>query len=168
MLRRHFLACTALTPLAACHGAITGPSITALAADVSIVAAGMTQVLKALSSLPIVSSAVAAVVASVQTYVGGLQAVAASIASVPAGTPPATVADKIKLVEGFLNSIVTALAGLAFLPPPISMYLAAAAFLLPILEAVVGLVANVIAPPPAPVAVTTPDQARTILSTPIS
>ncbi len=161
MNRRTFLLGTTALPLSACGLKLSPVVIGVIATDVSIVAAGMQSVLRALTSIPGVP---AAIVASVGTYVAGIQSVAAAIASVPAGSPATTVADKLKIIEGFVNAIIAALAALAFIPPPISTYLVAASILLPVVEAAAGLVASMLSPPPSPVPVASPEQARVVLS----
>jgi hypothetical protein len=157
--RRSLVASTPLAALAmlgACAGKSADQTIATVAADANTIAGGLKGVLAQLGPLN-VPGLTPSVISTVGVAVSEIQTVAASLSGV---TSAAAAQPLVQKIETYLNTIVAALAGLP-LPPPISTALQAAAILLPIIEAAVGLVVQQAAKA-APGAIS-PDQARMIL-----
>jgi hypothetical protein len=103
-----------------------------IVSDVSLIANGIGSILPQLSALAGLSDSART---TIQAAIAGIKLVAdqiKGIASTADGQP------LIQQLEGYLNAIISALAMLP-LPPQISVILQAAMVLLPILEALVGL-----------------------------
>lgn len=158
MQRRHFLA---LAPSVALGGCLTGPdqAIATVANDAKLIASGLQGVLVQLGNLN-VAGLTPAILATVGSAVTNLQAVADAIAGVATNAAAQPLVQKI---ETYVNTIVSALAVLP-LPPPISTALQAAAILLPIIEAAVGMVLPASTARAAKGLALTPDQARLVLA----
>jgi len=152
--RRTLLATASLIPLAACAGATA--DLSQVITDVGLIASGLQGALPSL-----VGSAGASVIAQITGWIADLQPIAAAIGGVTtvAGAQPL-----VTQIETILNSIVS-LAATFTLPTPFGPALAAAAVLLPIIEAAVNLLV-----PAASAAVhryataMTPAQARAVLA----
>ena len=129
-----------------------------VASDASLIATGLQGALANIGNLNI-SGLTADRIQTIGLALAGLKTVATSLAM---ATTSAQAQPLVQQLETDLNAIVGALATLP-LPPQISVALQAAAILLPVIEAAIGMVI----PTPAPTAPApqhmTPDQARLIL-----
>jgi hypothetical protein len=143
--------------IAGCQN-LSGSSATQVAAqvvsDVGTIAAGLAGALPALGATGAVP---AALVAKVGGWVATIQQVAGQVVN---GMPQASAQPLVKQIEGLVNDIVMALAGVP-LPPPFGPALAAAAVLLPVIETAIGLAVPGAARMTA--AAMSPDEARLIL-----
>ena len=146
-------------------GCLTGPdkAIATVASDAKLIANGLAGALSQLGSLGI-PGLTPAIVAQVGTAIAGITSVADALAGV---STQAEAQPLVAKIETYLNAVVGALAMLP-LPPAIALPLQAATILLPIIEALVGMVFR--APPQAAGAARraapplTPDEARLILA----
>lgn len=160
------LAPAAAALLAGCSSLpwFSNSSVQQAATDMSTIATAFKNILPQLGTVQGIS---ASLVAEAGTIVADLQSLAAQVAQ---AASTAAAQPQVQQFEADLNALVAALAGLP-LPPPISTALAAAAVLLPVIEAAVGMLvpppAPAPTPAPAPVAGAaprmTPDQARSYL-----
>lgn len=155
MNRRELLATTALLPLVAC--ASTGGTLSQAISDVQTIASGLAGVLPQLG-------AVTGIPASIVGQAGGIISKIQSIASAMAGVVSTAAAQgAVQQLETLVNGLIAAVAPFVAAVPVVGQVFAAAAVLLPVIEAAVGLV---VAPPARAirgVAPMTPDQARMIL-----
>jgi hypothetical protein len=155
--RRRLLAATAIVPaavvLSACKGMTVSQVAAEAVADEKLIAAGL---LGALPSLGSAANIPAATVAAVGADIGKLQTVAVAVGQAASNIDAQPL---IQQTEQLLNAAVGALAGLA-LPAPFGPALTAAMALLPVIEAIIGMVT---APKAAAMAMT-PDTAREILA----
>lgn len=166
MNRRTFLSAVALAPLAACGTGATGALTPATVIDdANAILTGIGSLLAAPQITALIPPTT---LAQVQ---GWITAAHDRMAAVTAGMPAAQGATALQTVEGYVNDALNVLAGFPLIPPPYSVFLQAAAVLLPVVEAFVG---TVLPPAPAPAkarlaalrarSVTmTEDQARVIL-----
>ena len=161
LTRRELLSRTILAaPLGfALYGCANANQIAAtVASDASLIATGLQGALANISTLNI-SGLTADKMQTIGLALVGLKSVASALAL---ATTTAQAQPLVQQLETDLNAIVGALAALP-LPPQISVALQAAAILLPVIEAAVGMVI----PTPRPTAPApqhlTPDQARLIL-----
>jgi hypothetical protein len=135
MLRRHLLTITAFTPvvvmIAACGAALTPAQIVTQAAAVATGLQGaIKQVVAAYPALIPAGTA-----ATIQTDLTDASAAATSLS---ASLPAATGASIVQTVEGYINAVLSVLAGPpinGLIPAPFNMAIAAAAVLIPQLEA---------------------------------
>lgn len=160
LTRRELLSRTLLVSPAALalYGCANANQIAAtVAIDASTIATGLQGALANISTLNI-SGLTADKLQTVGLALAGLKSVATALAL---ATTNAQAQPLVQQMETDLNAIVGALAALP-LPPQISVALQAAAILLPVIEAAIGMV---LPPPTAPAtsAAMTPDQARLIL-----
>lgn len=146
LTRRHLLTTTMIggTALVAvgCAGTTANQALQDAASDVKTIAAAFQAILPALGSVAGLSTTA---VATVGAYISDLQNVATSVAG---ATTNAAAQTGVQQVETDINGIVAALAVLPVIPPPFSIALQAAAVLLPVIEAAIGML---IPPTPAPV-----------------
>ena len=162
MLRRNLLLGTTALSVTACAGKTVDQVVVTVAADASTIANGLTGVLAQLGPLASTYGISGATMALIGTAVAGLQSVATQVSG---ATTAASAQPMVQKIETYVNTIVSALAGLP-LPPPISTALMAAAILLPVIESAVGLIINSASPGArlsAAAPTMTPDQARLIL-----
>lgn len=143
MLRRNLLLGSTALGVTACAGQTVDQDVVMVAADASTIANGLTGVLAQLGPLAATYGIPASTMASVSTAVAGLQAIAAQMSGV---TTAAAAQPMVQKIETYVNTIVSALAAFPLIPPPISTTLTAAAILLPVIESVVGIVINNVAP----------------------
>lgn len=138
MLRRHLLATAALTPvaaaLAACGTTLTPAQIvTQAGATATGLAGAIKQVIAAYPSLIPATTAV-----TIQTDLADASAAATSLS---ASLPATTGASLVQTVEGYINAVLTVLAGPpinGLIPAPFNMAVTAASILIPQLEAFVN------------------------------
>lgn len=155
MKRRSLLfGTTSFFGLAACAG--TDQTVKIVATDVQLIANGLQGILPNLGTLAGLSPESLATIANA---LADLQQVASAIAQTSTTAEEKPLVQK---VEAYVNTIVSILAAIPLIPPPISTVLQAAAILLPIIETAVGLVVQ---NPPRVRGGTpmTADQARLIL-----
>lgn len=140
MNRRYFLAASTLA-LPGCTLTGNAPNTTVdsaislVANDAGLIANGLQGVLTQLPALNI-SGLTPAILAEVGSDVADAKALAVALAG---ATSAAAAQPIVQKIETYVNTIVSTLAVLP-LPPPISTALQAAAILLPVIEAAVGLI----------------------------
>jgi len=155
--RRRLLAATAIVPaavvLSACKGLTASQVAQQAVSDVKLIASGLAGALPSLGTAANIPAATVALIgqtiANIQTVADGVAAAASNIDAQPL----------VQQLEQLLNGAVGALAGLA-LPAPFGPALTAAVVLLPVIEALVGIV---IGPKAAAMAMPV-DTAREILA----
>lgn len=154
LTRRELMATTALMPLAACAGTTPSAALIQAIQDVQTIAAGLAGVLPGLGSIPGIP---ATVVGKAGSIISEIQAVAQQMAGV---TTTAGAQGSVQQLETLLNTLVAAVAPFVAAVPVVGQVFAAAAVLLPVIEAAVGLIVK---PAARLEAALTPDQARLIL-----
>jgi hypothetical protein len=150
--------------------ALTGCPVP-LSKDIQLVVAGMDAVGKALLAMPQLSveqkSAITQALAALDAVAKKLTETTPTIT-----TPPPS---DVETIVSLVNSIINVAATVPGLPPSVSLGLAAASVLLPVIETAAGLPPPPAAPPPPayaaaarfvppPTVVLQPDEARAILS----
>jgi hypothetical protein len=158
MNRRYAMTLLGSTALAGCQ--TTDQSIGTVVADVNSIAGAFAALLPQLASL---TGMTPDVMGTVSQAIASLQAVATSLGTV---TTVAAAQPLIRKVETYVNAVITALALVPLIPPPISTILQAAAVLLPVIEALVNMVVTQPAAVPRSVRILasmTTDQARIVL-----
>jgi hypothetical protein len=143
--------------LGACASQPVDTTLATVAADVNTIAAGLKGVLTQLGTMSI-AGLTPAIVSTVGTAIANIQSVAAAVST---ATTTAAVQPLVQKIETYLNAVISALAAI-LLRPPISTALQAAAILLPVVEAAIGLVTNAV-PMQMGASAMTADQARLIL-----
>ncbi len=155
MLRRSFLMTTALVSVAGCAtlSQTFNKNLAQIISDVSLIANGVGSLLPQIAALTGLS---AAAITTIQQAITAIKSIADQIKGI---SSTADAQPLVQRIESYLNTIVGALAVLP-LPPPISVILQAATVLLPIVEALVGMLVTA-----KPMAGTmSPDSARLILA----
>jgi hypothetical protein len=135
MNRRNFLVTgVSLIALVGCTAAQVTAALQQAAADAQSIGNGLKAVLPQIGTLvginPATVALIGSAVADIQTAAAGIGAAASASAALPS----------VQQLEGDFNSIVSALAAVPLIPPPISTALQAASILLPPIESAVGLV----------------------------
>lgn len=131
----------------------TNKTVAQVANDVNVIAAGLQGVLTQLGPMTGINSDT---LIKVSTAIAGIQSIAKSISQV---SDVASAQPLVQQLETYLNTIVSVLAAVPFLPPPVTMALQAASILLPVIETLLGMFVSA-----KPMLSTmTPDQARLIL-----
>lgn len=161
-MKKLFVSCIAALAMLASVTACTNSSqvdnraVAVVAQDVAIIANGLKGALPALAVAAKIPAENMASINQAITSLETLSSVVASAASTTQALPA------IQQVETDVNAIVAALVGIPGLPTNVTLALAAAQVLLPVIETSVGM----IVPPPAPTAhayALSPEDARAIL-----
>lgn len=134
--RNVFLLGTSALALGACSltpaqvSAISGQAVS----DVQTIASGLKAILPQIAA---VVGIPATTVTTVTNLVGDISSVAAGISTATAQSSAQTV---VQQVEADVNSVVSVLAAIPFLPPPIILALQAATVLLPAIETALNMI----------------------------
>jgi hypothetical protein len=165
MIRRilsPILALFAAVSIAACSTnsdgtkTINAPTVATVSADVSLVAGGLQNALKAAAAVPNLNIPTDTLNIA-QASLAGLQGAAQSIAG---ASSTAAAQPMVQQVETYVNAFVGAVSAVPGLPDSVRAYLQAANVLLPVIEIAVNMAV------PQPPATATADQARAALSAP--
>lgn len=109
-------------------------AVAAASSDVTIIANGLGDVLTQLGSL---GNIPADVISTVTKAVSGIKAVASSLSGAATETAAQPL---VQQIEGYVNAVVSTLAGLSnLLPSPITLALQGASVLLPVIEGAIGM-----------------------------
>ncbi len=146
--RSILLGATALVPLAIAGCATGTVTPAAIVTEAQSVASGLAGMLKSLTAAypTLIPSSTAATIAADLTLA---QSAATTLSS---NIPAATGASTVKTVEGYVNAVLTTLAGPpinGLIPAPFNQVVAAAAFIVPQLEAFAALYIPALAASPA-------------------
>ena len=160
--RRQFFAVSGVSGAALLlAGCDLNGALSAAATDAQTIAAGLSGAMASLSSLNI-PGLTPATVTKVQTAIAAIVTVSKSLSG---ATSTNSAQPLVQQLEGDVNAVVDALAGLS-LPAEISLPLQAAAVLLPVIESAVGLAVSQISSATSAKAKASPmtaDQARALL-----
>lgn len=167
MNRRSLLTGASTLALTGCSGSSwpSSKTIAMVAADADIVLQAVQNVLTSLTRANVPGLGTGTITA-IQDAVAGIRAAVIGIRSAAPTAEPASVADKIGAIAGYLNNVTAAIATIAFVPPAVAAYLNAATILIPVLAAAAQITVNVIQPPPPPVPIADPNAARAVATTP--
>lgn len=131
--RRFFVVASSMAAFIVSACANFAKIVSQVSQDVSSIASGLLKVLPQAGQIVGITPDKVAIIGEA---VSSLQNLAAKLAS---ATSNAEAQPIVKQVEAAINSIIDALAGIPFIPPPFSTALQAAVVLVPVIETAAGL-----------------------------